>query len=288
MNQTSPELPDDIETCVRNALREDIGAGDITALLISPETPALARVIARESAIICGIPWANEVLRQVSPEINASWQIAEGESVSSAQLLLELQGPARALLTAERTMLNFLQTLSGTATVSRQYAVSVAHTQVKLLDTRKTIPGLRTAQKYAVRVGGCHNHRMGLFDAFLIKENHINACGSIAAAVARAHQVAPGKAVEVEVESLDELDQAMQAGADVIMLDNFSQENMVSAVLKNAQRGHLACKLEASGGITKENMAAIAETGVDFISIGALTKDVRAIDLSMRFDMRFD
>ena len=284
MNHTATHIPTDIASHVRLTLEEDIGSGDITAQLIGANAQARARVICREPAVLCGIPWADEVLRQVSPSIQADWQLKDGEELVADQLLVRLTGPARALLTAERSMLNYLQTLSGTATLSRHYARLVEHTSVQLLDTRKTLPGLRSAQKYAVRTGGCSNHRMGLWDAFLIKENHINACGSISQAIAQARHLAPGKPVEVEVENLTEFEEAAHAAADIIMLDNFSHEDMRKAVSMNKARLDKACKLEASGGITRDNLVSIAETGVDYISIGALTKDVRAIDLSMRFD----
>jgi nicotinate-nucleotide pyrophosphorylase (carboxylating) len=277
-------LPDDITATVQRALQEDIGTGDITAQLIAGHTVASASIISREHAVLCGIPWANEVIHQVDKTIRVEWLAKEGSDLEPNQAIARFRGPARALLSAERCMLNFLQTLSATATVSRKYAQQVAHTQVKLLDTRKTIPGLRTAQKYAVRVGGCFNHRMGLFDAFLIKENHISACGSIAQAIQAARQIAPGKPVEVEVETFAELDQALSARADIIMLDNFSLEDMKSAVrIARAYTGS-HCQLEASGGITDQTLIAVAETGVDFISMGVLTKDVKAIDLSMRFE----
>jgi nicotinate-nucleotide pyrophosphorylase (carboxylating) len=225
------------------------------------------------------------VIRQLDAgDIELEWLYAEGSEVKTDQTIARFTGPARALLSAERCMLNFLQTLSGTATVSRQYAQLVAHTSCRLLDTRKTIPGLRTAQKYAVAVGGCGNHRMGLFDAFLIKENHISACGSITRAVDKARQLAPGKPVEVEVESFTELNEALDAGADIIMLDNFTIADMREAVQRNIARDESRSRLEASGGITRQRLAQIAETGVDYISIGALTKDLKAIDLSMRFE----
>jgi nicotinate-nucleotide pyrophosphorylase (carboxylating) len=277
-------LPDDITATVQRALQEDIGTGDITAQLIAGHTIASASIISREHAVLCGIPWADEVIQQVDKTIRVEWLAEEGSDLEPNQAIARFRGPARALLSAERCMLNFLQTLSASASVSRKYAQLVAHTEVRLLDTRKTIPGLRTAQKYAVRVGGCFNHRMGLFDAFLIKENHISACGSIAQAVQAARQIAPGKSVEVEVETFAELDQALLAGADIIMLDNFSLEEMKSAVrIARAYQGS-HCQLEASGGITDQTLIAVAETGVDFISMGVLTKDVKAIDLSMRFE----
>lgn len=271
----------DIITAVRIALQEDIGSGDITAQLIPASQQARARIITRERAIIAGVAWVNEVFRQVDPTVQVVWRVREGEWVRPDQVLFELRGPARSLLTGERCALNFLQTLSGTATRCRHYADRVAGTGVKLLDTRKTIPGLRIAQKYAVAVGGCYNHRIGLYNAFLIKENHIMATGGIAAAVRQAHQIAPGKPVEVEVETVAQLDEAINAGADIVMLDNFSPTAMTAAVAHSRQRNPQV-KLEASGGITNDTLLPYAHTGVDYISIGALTKDCKAIDLSMR------
>lgn len=265
---------------VAQSLREDMGDGDITAMLIPEHKQATARVITRESATIAGRAWVEEVFRQVDPTVTLAWQVADGDTVAPDQLLCTMNGPARSLLGAERSALNWLQTMSGVATACAAYAARVAHTNVRLLDTRKTLPGLRLAQKYAVTCGGCYNHRIGLWDAFLIKENHIAACGSIADAVRAARQIAPGKPVEVETENLDELEQALSAGADVIMLDEFTLEDMRTAVARTGDRA----KLEASGGINASTLVPIAETGVDYISIGALTKDVRAVDLSMRLD----
>jgi len=262
------------------SLREDIGDGDITARLIPLKKQATGQVITREQATIAGREWVDEVFRQVDRSVSLEWLVKDGDSVSPGQVLFRLKGTARSLLTAERAALNWLQTLSGVATNCAGYAAQVAHTGVRLLDTRKTLPGLRLAQKYAVTCGGCHNHRIGLWDAFLIKENHIAACGSIARAVDEARRIAPGRPVEVETESLEELEQALNAGADIIMLDEFSMENLHAAVAMNGGRA----KLEASGGINANTLVAIAETGVDYISIGALTKDVRAVDLSMRLD----
>lgn len=278
-----PLVPDDIALTVQRALAEDIGSGDITASLINTATQATASIISRERAVLCGIPWAEEVLRQVDANIHVDWLAVEGAELEPDQAIARFQGSARSLLSAERCMLNFLQTLSATATVSRYYAAKVAHTGVRLLDTRKTIPGLRTAQKYAVRTGGCFNHRMGLYDAFLIKENHISACGSITNAVQQARTIAPGKPVEVEVETLAELDEALTAAADIIMLDNFSLQDMRTAVSVTRSRAPGTCKLEASGGINENTLVVVAETGVDYISMGVLTKDIKAIDLSMRF-----
>lgn len=277
-NITLADLSAEIETNVRKALAEDVGSGDITAQLIPAERLAHAAVITRETAVISGTAWVDAVFRQLDSRVAVHWQVADGEQVEADRVLFHLEGPARSLLSGERAALNFLQTLSGVATRCRQYADLVEGTGVRLLDTRKTIPGLRLAQKYAVTCGGCHNHRIGLYDAFLIKENHIAACGGIAEAVEAAHRIAPGKPVEVEVENLDELEQALAAGADVVMLDELSLEDMRTAVAVTAGRA----KLEASGGISDDTLRAIAETGVDYISIGALTKHVRAIDLSMR------
>ncbi len=266
---------------VARALAEDVGAGDITAALIPPERQASATIISREQATLSGTAWADEVFRQVDPAIDVEWRAADGDQLEPNQPFCLLRGPARALLTAERSALNFLQLLSATATRSQYFANLVEGTGVRLLDTRKTLPGLRMAQKYAVTCGGCHNHRIGLYDAFLIKENHIAACGGIAEAVRQAHAIAPGKPVEVEVESLEELRQALEAGADIIMLDELTDTDMRSAVTITAGRA----KLEASGGITENNLRSVAETGVDYISIGSLTKDVKAVDLSMRLSM---
>ena len=275
----SENLKSDLITNVTTALQEDLGTGDITAALIPAKEQAHARVITREDATICGVDWVNEVARQVDKDLQIIWQVADGSRVTAKQTLFEAKGSARSLLTFERCALNFLQCLSGTATTANYYADLVSHTEVKLLDTRKTIPGLRKAQKYAVTCGNCHNHRIGLYDAFLIKENHIAACGGITEAVTAARHHAPGKPVEVEVESIAELQQALAATADIIMLDNFSLEDMRTAV----QLAQGAAKLEASGGITNTTLIPIAETGVDYISIGALTKDCQSIDLSMRF-----
>lgn len=268
----------DIPRTVAFAIEEDVRTGDITASLIPAQNRAHARIITRERAVICGVEWVNEVFRQIDPEVKVTWHLKDGDTAEPNQVLFELDGTARSLLTGERCALNFLQTLSGTATVCRRYADIVAATSVRLLDTRKTLPGLRTAQKYAVTCGGCFNHRIGLYDAFLIKENHIAACGGIAAAISAARTIAPGKPVEVEVENFAELEQALSAGSDIIMLDDFSLEDMTKAVALTAGRA----KLEASGGVTESTLLAIAQTGVDYISIGGLTKDCRAVDLSMR------
>ena len=280
-NLTLDDLSSEIEANARRALAEDIGSGDITAQLIPAERLAQATIITREAAVIAGTAWVDAVFRQLDPRVAVHWQVRDGERVSANQALFHLEGPARALLSGERSALNFLQTLSAVATRCQHHADLVQGTAVKLLDTRKTLPGLRLAQKYAVTCGGCHNHRIGLFDAFLIKENHIAACGGIAAAVQAAHSIAPGKPVEVEVESLEELQQALDAGADIIMLDELSLDEMRQAVAITAGRA----KLEASGGINDSTLRAVAETGVDYISIGTLTKDVKAVDLSMRLSL---
>ncbi|MBD9426776.1 carboxylating nicotinate-nucleotide diphosphorylase [Pseudomonas sp. PDM15] len=280
-NLTLAELGAEIEANVRTALREDIGSGDITAQLIPAERLAHATVITREAAVICGTAWVDAVFRQLDPRVAVHWQVGDGDRVEANQALFHLEGPARALLSGERSALNFLQTLSAVATRCRHFADLVVGTQVKLLDTRKTLPGLRLAQKYAVTCGGCHNHRIGLYDAFLIKENHIAACGGIAQAITAAHGIAPGKPVEIEVESLEELQKALETGADIIMLDELSLDDMRTAVSLTMGRA----KLEASGGINESTLRTIAETGVDYISIGSLTKDVKAIDLSMRLSL---
>jgi nicotinate-nucleotide pyrophosphorylase (carboxylating) len=279
------QLPADLARQVATALAEDIGAGDLTAALIPAERQGRATVITREAAIICGTPYVEETFRQIDARVSLSWQVSDGGSAQPDQALFTVEGPARALLTGERTALNFLQLLSATASAAHAYAVLLQGTQCRLLDTRKTIPGLRTAQKYAVRVGGGHNHRMGLFDGILIKENHIMAAGSIAAAVAEAKQAARQVPVEVEVENLDELEQSIAAGADIAMLDNFALPLMREAVALNAGSPQ-PLKLEASGNITHETIREIAATGVDFISVGSITKHVHAVDLSMRFEWR--
>ncbi|MFW5452627.1 carboxylating nicotinate-nucleotide diphosphorylase [Thioalkalivibrio sulfidiphilus] len=265
---------------VRLALVEDVGSGDVTAALIPEDTIAHAHVLCRVPAVICGSAWFDEAFAQLDPRVVVGWHVAEGEQVEADTRLCSLRGPARALLTGERTALNFLQLLSATATATRAYVDAVAGTGARILDTRKTLPGLRVAQKYAVACGGGRNHRLGLYDAVLIKENHIHAAGSIAAAVEAARRTAPGLMVEVETETLDEVDQALAAGADVIMLDDFPLERMREAVARVAGR----VKLEASGGVNLDTVRAIAETGVDYISVGSITKDVVAVDLSMRFE----
>lgn len=262
---------------VKNALVEDVGSGDLTAQLIGLETVAQAQVVSREAAILCGIAWFNEVFEQLNSKIEISWYAEDGDQIEPNQKLCYLEGSARDLLTGERSALNFLQLLSGTATMAHEYVKAARNAVV--LDTRKTIPGLRDAQKYAVVCGGGKNHRMGLYDAFLIKENHIFAAGSIGNAVRAARQLSANLSVEVEVETLDELKEALQAGADIVLLDNFSLADLEEAVAITQGKA----KLEASGGVSLETIGGIADTGVDFISVGAITKDVKAIDLSMRF-----
>ncbi len=277
----SARLPDDLPEQVSRALREDIGAGDVTAKLIAADARARARVLCRDAAVICGIAWFDESFRQVDSAVRVRWQIADGERVAPDTVLCELEGPARALLTGERTALNFLQLLSATATATARYVHAVAGTACRILDTRKTLPGLRTAQKYAVLCGGGQNHRMGLYDMVLVKENHIAAAGSIAAAVAAARALSPGVPVEVETENLAEVAAALAARCDVIMLDDFSLADLERAVALNRAAPHPA-RLEASGSVSLERIGAIAATGVDFISVGGLTKHVQAVDLSMR------
>jgi len=280
--QPSVPVPADLPQQVARALAEDIGAGDLTAALIPADRTGRATVITREAAVICGVPYVNATFDAIEPQVRVDWQVAEGERVKANQPVFNIEGPARALLTGERTALNFLQLLSGTATAANAYAVLLEGTKCRLLDTRKTIPGLRTAQKYAVRVGGGQNHRMGLFDGILIKENHIMAAGSIAKAVAEARRSSGQVPVEVEVETLSELQQAIAAGADIAMLDEFSLQSMREAVAVNSAAMR-PLKLEASGGISSSTIRDIAETGVDYISVGSITKHVRAVDLSMRF-----
>lgn len=271
-------LVEDIRISAARLLAEDVGPGDITAQLIPENQWATAQVISREEGVLCGVAWVDELFRRLDRHVTLTWHAADGDALNADQVFLELEGPARSLLTGERAALNLLQTLSGTASRVRHYVQRVADTGVRLLDTRKTLPGLRLAQKYAVTCGGGHNHRIGLYDAFLIKENHIAACGSIAAAVKEARNIAKDLAVEVEVENFDELDQALEAQADIVMLDNFSLEELRQAMRITDKRA----TLEASGNVDESTLEAIAGTGVDCISIGALTKDVKAIDLSMR------
>ncbi len=279
MNAPKPPPQQLIEQTVRLALAEDVGPGDLTAALIPSSTQAQARVITREAAVLAGSPWFQAVFRALSDAVQITWEAAEATLLRPEQTICRLTGPARVLLTGERAALNYLQLLSGTATTTRVYVEAIRGTRAKLLDTRKTIPGLRLAQKYAVRCGGGHNHRLGLFDAVLIKENHIRAAGSLTAAVSRARTRYPQTPVEVEVEDLDQLAEAVRAGATRVLLDNFSLERLEQAV----GRFGAQVELEASGGVTLDNIRAIAETGVAYISVGALTKDVRAVDLSMRF-----
>lgn len=273
-------LEQSIQINVQQALAEDIGDGDITALLTPENEQATATIISRENMVLAGRPWVDALISQYDPTVQIVWLKEDGESVNAGEAFLKLAGSARSLLTVERPALNFIQTLSAVATKAAFYVKQLEGTQTKLLDTRKTLPGVRIAQKYAVAIGGGQNHRLGLFDAFLIKENHIMAAGGIAQAIAQAHRIAPNKPVEVEVETWDELNQALEAGADIVMLDNFSQQQMIDAVKYVAGR----CKLEASGNITLDNLREVASTGVDYISMGVLTKDVTAVDLSMRFN----
>ena len=278
------QLPLEITRTVSDTLREDLGgtldpAADITASLIPADAINEATIITREAGVFCGQAWANEVFKQLGGEVSIKWYVQDGDTVEPNQTLCDLKGPARILLTGERNAMNFIQTLSGCATITATYAKALEGTDCKLLDTRKTIPGLRSALKYAVACGGGFNHRIGVFDAYLIKENHIIACGGITQAIATAKQLNPGKPVEVETESLAELQQAIEAGADIIMLDNFSLEMMREAVEINAGRA----ALENSGNVTLETLREYAQTGVDYISVGALTKHVKAMDLSMRF-----
>jgi len=277
MSQTLFEAPVDPADIAR-FIREDLGGGDLTALIVSASERAEARVITREAMVLCGRPWFDAVFAQLDPAVRIAWQAEEGADVSADALLCVLEGPARALLTGERTALNLLQTLSATATLARIYAKAAQGTGLTVLDTRKTIPGLRLAQKYAVRCGGCANHRMGLHAGILIKENHIMAAGSIAQAVRQAQALEANVLVEVEVENLDQLGQALEAGVTRILLDNFTLEMMREAVAISAGRA----KLEVSGNVSLEAIPAIAATGVDYVSVGALTKNVRAVDLSMR------
>ncbi|WP_336953820.1 carboxylating nicotinate-nucleotide diphosphorylase [Acinetobacter sp. AS167] len=273
-------LEQSIQINIQQALQEDIGDADITALLTPEDEQATATIISREDMVLAGQPWVDALIKAYDPSVQITWLKNDGDWVKANETIYKLAGSARSLLTVERPALNFVQTLSAVATKTAEYVKYLEGTATKLLDTRKTLPGLRIAQKYAVAVGGGQNHRLGLFDAFLIKENHIMAAGGIAQAIAKAHQIAPGKPVEVEVETWDELNQALEAKADIVMLDNFSQQQMIDAVKHVAGR----CKLEASGNITLENLSEVAQTGVDYISMGVLTKDVKAIDLSMRFN----
>ena len=283
----TPPSPYHIAADVCRALAEDLGTGDVTAALIEPGRTAEARVVCNEAAVLCGAPWFDEVFRQVDPAIVVEWQLGEGADTAAGAVVCTLRGPARAILSGERTALNFLQTLSGTASAARRYAQAVVGTRARILDTRKTLPGLRRAQKYAVRCGGALNHRQGLYDAVLIKENHVTSAGGITAAVSLAAERHPGLMVEVEVETLDELREALATAADRVMLDDFDLEGLRRAVeirdAHAAETGTQPKELEASGSVDLDTLRAVAETGVDFISIGAMTKHVRAVDYSLRF-----
>jgi nicotinate-nucleotide pyrophosphorylase (carboxylating) len=279
----TPALPNDIASVVAGALAEDVGKGDLTAELLDPKTHATAHVVAREAATLCGCAWFDEVFRQLDHGVAVTWRATDGRQVAADSIVCELRGPARGIVTGERTALNFLQTLSGTATATRQLVALLAGTQTRLLDTRKTLPGLRLAQKYAVRCGGGTNHRIGLFDAVLIKENHIAAAGSLTEAVRRARASSPDVPLEVEVENLAQLAEALDTDANRVMLDDFPLDEMRKAVAQRNAHGGTRKELEASGSMTGETLRAVAATGVDFISSGAITKHVRAVDFSMRF-----
>ncbi len=278
-----PNVPTDLDNQVAGALREDIGSGDVTARLVPPTQQARGRVITREDAILCGRPWVEATFRSLDSNIKLAWQADDGDRIAAGQVLFTIEGPARAVLTGERTALNFLQLLSATATAARRFVDAVAGTGCAILDTRKTLPGLRTAQKYAVRCGGARNHRLGLYDMVLIKENHIAAAGSISGAIATARRVAPHVPIEVEVESLAELEEALAARPDIVLLDEFDLADMRTAVALN-RKNERPVKIEASGSVSLETVREIAATGVDYISVGGLTKHIRAIDLSMRLD----
>jgi nicotinate-nucleotide pyrophosphorylase (carboxylating) len=278
-----PALPADLADQVGAALREDLGSGDVTAALVPASQRVRGRLVTREDAVLCGVAWVNETFRQLDPAVEVTWHTHDGAAITAEQVLFEVTGPARAVLTGERTALNFLQLLSGVATVARTFSDAVAGTHCQILDTRKTLPGLRTAQKYAVRCGGATNHRMGLFDQVLIKENHIAAAGSITRAIVTARTLSPGVTVEVEVESLKELAEALAASPDIILLDDFTHADMRAAVALRNQAARTV-KLEASGSVSLELVRGVAATGVDYISVGALTKHVHAIDLSMRLE----
>lgn len=279
MSIENPLPPAFIDSQVKLALLEDVGQQDLTANLIPADAEAEAQLITRQNAVLCGRDWFETVFNQLDDNIQIDWLATDGDALAANEVICRIKGPARAILTGERTAMNFLQTLSATATLAKRYADVVAGLPVKVLDTRKTLPGWRVAQKYAVRCGGCFNHRFGLYDGILIKENHINAAGSITAAVSQAQSLNAGVPIEVEVENLDELHQALQAGADIVLLDNFELETLKQAVAINDKKA----LLEASGGISLNNIRVIAETGVDRISVGALTKDIQAVDLSLRF-----
>jgi nicotinate-nucleotide pyrophosphorylase (carboxylating) len=273
-----------IQKNVADALAEDIGGGDLTASLVPETSIASASIFARENAVMAGRPWVDEVYAQLDPDIRIEWQQEDGDRIDENTVLCEIEGPARTVLTGERTALNFLQTLSATATVTGGYVAALKGTDARILDTRKTVPGLRLAQKYAVRCGGGVNHRIGLFDAILIKENHILSAGSIGNAINAALESAADVMIEIEVESLDELREALEAGAKRLLLDNFSLDDLRAAVDINRETGTPLAELEASGGLTLDQLRQVAETGVDYISVGAISKNIRAIDLSMRFD----
>lgn len=282
--QIDETLQRTIEKNVAAALAEDIGGGDLTASLVPEDSSVSASIFARETAVMAGRPWVDEVYKQIDPNVRIDWQLQDGDRVSENAVLCKIDGPARAVLSGERSALNFLQLLSATATVTAGYVASVEGTDARILDTRKTIPGLRLAQKYAVRCGGGVNHRIGLYDAILIKENHILSAGSIRNAMRAAHESNPNAMIEIEVESLGDLEEALDAGAKRLLLDNFNLKDLRSAVEINRANGVRAAELEASGGLRLDHLREVAETGVDYISVGALTKNVRAIDLSMRFD----
>jgi nicotinate-nucleotide pyrophosphorylase (carboxylating) len=272
-------LDKQIHSLARHVLEEDVGSGDITAALIPEATRGKAQIISREAAILCGSAWFDAIFAELDTDVRVSWQAHDGDSLQPVEVICQLEGRARSLLTGERAALNLLQTLSGTATLARRYADAVKGLPVRILDTRKTLPGLRIAQKYAVRTGGCHNHRTGLYDGILIKENHIAAAGSVQAAVEAARRLGTDLPIEIEVEALDQIPEALKAGADILLLDNFDLDQLRTAVTLN--RGQ--ARLEASGGVSLDTLREIAATGVDAISVGALTKNVRAVDLSMRF-----
>ncbi len=289
MNERAPpqpplDPPTELPEQVAAALREDIGRGDLTATLVPAQRQARGQIVTREAAVLCGQPWAEACFRQLDPAVRLMWYARDGAHLAAGEVLCDIDGPARAILSAERTALNFLQLLSATATAASRFAAAVAGTECTVLDTRKTLPGLRSAQKYAVRCGGAANHRMGLYDSVLIKENHILAAGSIAAALAAARSLAPGTRIEVEVESLAELDAALDAGARYVLLDDFSLQDMAIAVARNRARARPA-RLEVSGSVSLQTIRAIAATGVDYVSVGALTKHVQAVDLSLRLQL---
>jgi nicotinate-nucleotide pyrophosphorylase (carboxylating) len=278
-----PEPPRDLPEQVAAALREDIGGGDVTAALVPATQRVRGGVVTRESAVLAGRPWVDATFRHLDAHVQLTWHASDGEPVAANQVVFDIAGSARAVLTGERTAINFLQLLSATATVTRRYVDAVSGTGCTILDTRKTIPGLRSAQKYAVLCGGGHNHRMGLYDRVLIKENHIAAAGSLGGALRAARSHAPGITVEAEVESLAEFEEAVAAGPDIVLLDDFSLADLRTAVALNRARGR-PVKLEASGSVSLETVRTVAQTGVDYISIGSLTKHVRAVDLSMRLE----